>query len=142
MGGGVHTSERGVDTLLISKVLSAPLFRFLLVGGAAFVLDSGIVWGLTHLGLNAYVARAISLSVSVTFTFGFNRLLTFRAAGPITMAEVGAYVGASGFGMFLNYAIFAGALKLGLMWLPAMLLGTAIASAFNFLAYGRIFKKI
>jgi putative flippase GtrA len=112
------------------------------VGGAAFVLDGGIVWGLTHLGLSVYVARVISLCVSVAFTFGLNRLLTFRAAGPVTMTEVGAYVGASGIGIFLNYAIFAGAIKLGLTWLPAMVLGTAIASTFNFLAYGRIFKKV
>jgi putative flippase GtrA len=113
-----------------------------LVGGAAFVLDGGIVWALTHLGLSVYVARVISLCISVAFTFCLNRQLTFRAAGPVTMAEVGAYVGASGIGIFLNYAIFAGAIKLGLTWLPAMVLGTVIASTFNFLAYGRIFKKI
>jgi putative flippase GtrA len=121
--------------------LKAPLFRFLLVGGAAFVLDSGIVWGLLHMGLSAYVARAISLCVSVAFTFGLNRAATFQAAGPITLAEIAAYVGASGFGIFLNYVIFAGSMKLGLSWLPAMALGTGFASAFNFLAYGKIFKK-
>jgi putative flippase GtrA len=52
-----------------------------------------------------------------------------------------AYLGASGLGMVINYAVFAACLGLGLEWLPAMVSGTVIASTFNFVAYGRIFKK-
>jgi putative flippase GtrA len=131
----------GVDTLLISKITQAPLFRFLAVGGAAFVLDAGVVWGLTQLGLSAYVGRGLSLCVSVVFTFILNRRATFRAQGPVKASEVVAYIGASGLGIAINYAVFAACLALGLKWLPAMGLGTVIASAFNFVAYGRIFKK-
>jgi putative flippase GtrA len=136
-----HYNETGVDTLLISKVTSAPLFRFIIVGGAAFVLDACVVLGLTQLGLSAYVARALSLFVSVAFTFVLNRLMTFRASGQVTWQEIGVYIGASGVGIAINYLIYAGCLKLGLSWLPSMVLGTGIASAFNFFAYGRIFKK-
>lgn len=136
-----HLIEAGVDTLLIAKITSAPLFRFILVGGAAFLLDAGVVWVLTNVGLNAYLARAVSLCVSIAFTFMLNRVVTFQANGPVTSREVGAYIGASGVGMALNYLIYAACLKLGVMWLPAMVLGTGVASAFNFLAYGRIFKK-
>jgi putative flippase GtrA len=136
-----HLIEAGVDTLLISKVAKAPLFRFIAVGGAAFVLDAGVVWGLTHLGLSAYLARALSLCLSVAFTFALNRMMTFQASGPVRWQEVGAYIGASGLGIAINYLIYIGCLKLGWTWLPAMVLGTGIASAFNFLAYGRIFKK-
>ena len=118
-----------------------PIFRFILVGGAAFVLDAGVVWGLTGLGLNAYAARGLSLCLSIAFTFMLNRLVTFQAGGPITKDEVTAYITASGIGVALNYLIYAGCLKFGMMWLPAMVLGTGIASAFNFLAYGHIFKK-
>jgi putative flippase GtrA len=139
--GDCHLIHAGVDTLLISKVTGTPLFRFIIVGGAAFVLDAGVVWGLTHLGLSAYVARAISLCVSVAFTFVLNRVMTFQASGPVTLQEASAYIGASGIGMAINYLIYVGCLKLGLSWLPAMVLGTGSASAFNFLAYGRIFKK-
>jgi putative flippase GtrA len=113
----------------------------LAVGGAAFVLDAGVVWGLTHAGIGPYVARLISISVSIAFTFVLNRALTFRAAGPVTGGEIMAYVAASGVGMAINYAIYAAGLKLGLAWLPALALGTIIAAAFNFFAYGRIFKK-
>jgi putative flippase GtrA len=138
---GSNHKDAGVDTLLISKLTQAPLVRFLFVGGTAFVLDAAVVWGLTHIGTGPYVARVVSLSLSVAFTFFLNRFLTFNAQGSVTWREVVAYVGASGMGMIINYAIFAGAIKLNLPWLGAMALGTIIASTFNFFAYGRIFKK-
>jgi putative flippase GtrA len=112
-----------------------------MVGGAAFGLDAGIVWLLTGLGLGPYGARVVSLCVSIAFTFCLNRHLTYQARGTITLTEVGAYIGASGIGIALNYGVYAGCLKLGLPWFLAMALGTAIASGFNFFAYGRIFKK-
>jgi putative flippase GtrA len=111
------------------------------VGGAAFVLDAGVVWALGYAGISPYWARVVSLCVSISFTFWLNRYLTFQANGSISWREVSAYIGASGIGILLNYAIYAGSLKIGLHWLVAMALGTIIASAFNFLAYGRIFKK-
>jgi putative flippase GtrA len=113
----------------------------LAVGGAAFVLDAGVVWGLTQLGLSPYVARVASIALSIAFTFALNRALTFAATGPVTWIEVGAYVGASGVSVAINYAVYAGGLKLGLPWLAALALGTMIAATFNFFAYGRIFKK-
>jgi putative flippase GtrA len=112
----------------------------LLVGGAAFVLDAACVWALLHFGLGPYVARAISLCVSIAFTFVLNRFATFQADGAITIGEVIAYVGASGAGVAINYAIYAVALYLRMPWLLAMVLGTATASVFNFFAYRRIFK--
>lgn len=121
--------------------MHAPVFRFILVGGAAFVMDVAIVWGLTHAGISAYLARIISLCASMTFTFILNRVMTFQASGALTGKEVASYIGASGVGIAINYVIYAGGLKLGLAWLPAMVFGTAIASAFNFLAYRRIFTK-
>jgi putative flippase GtrA len=140
-GGGRCLIKSGVDTLLIAKFTRAPLFRFLLVGGAGFVVDAGIVWALTHMGFGAYLARFVSLSVTVVFTFFLNRTATFLAQGPMTWQEFVAYAGSSGVGIAINYALFAGCLRLGLSWLPAMIVGTGTASAFNFLAYSRIFKK-
>jgi putative flippase GtrA len=131
----------GGDTLLIAKITSTPLFRFLLVGGAAFFVDAGIVGILTHFGVGALGARIVSISVSVIFTFVLNRTLTFQANGRATWQEFSAYVGASLLGIAINYGIFAGCLKLGMTWLPAMGLGTALAAMFNFFVYRRIFKK-
>jgi putative flippase GtrA len=100
-----------------------------------------MVWGLTHFGVGPYVARVISLGLCVAFTFCLNRMITYSAAGPVTWGEVIAYIGASGMGICINYLLYAGGIKLGLPWLLAMAIGTLIASAFNFFAYGRIFKK-
>jgi putative flippase GtrA len=105
------------------------------------VLDAGVVWTLGHANVGPYWARVVSLCVSIAFTFWLNRYLTFQAKGRRNWQEVSAYIGASGIGILLNYAIYAGGLKTGLHWFVAMALGTLIASAFNFLAYGRIFKK-
>jgi putative flippase GtrA len=105
------------------------------------VLDAAIVWGLSELGLGPYLARALSLTVSVAYTFCLNRLLTFRASGPVRLHEVVAYLGASGIGMAINYGLYAGGVKLGLSWFVAMAIGTIVASIFNFLAYGRIFQR-
>jgi putative flippase GtrA len=131
----------GVDTLLISNLSKMPVFRFLFVGGAAFLLDAAIVWGLTHFGSNAYLARSISLAISIGFTFLANRSLTFSASGPILWQEVSAYIGASLLGLAINYGLYVGLLKLNYHWLPAMIGGTLVASVFNFLVYKRIFKK-
>lgn len=120
--------------------MRAPSFRFLLVGGSAFVLDAACVWLFLQLGLGPYLSRAISLCISVAFTFGLNRFATFQAKGPITLTEVVSYVGASGVGIGLNYGVFSVCLYFGMVWLWAMIIGTAIASLFNFLAYRRIFK--
>lgn len=92
------------------------------------------------MGMNAYLARGISICVSIGFTFVLNRTLTFSAAGPITFGEVSAYVSASFFGVAINYGVYAGLLRAGLNWLPAMVVGTVIASTFNFFAYQRIFR--
>jgi putative flippase GtrA len=115
--------------------------RFLLVGGAAFVLDWAVVWALTHIGVGPYLARVISLSVSVTFTFWLNRFATFQANGQATLGEFAAYLAASGIGMVINYGIYALCIRLGLSLLAAMAIGTISAACFNFFAYGLIFKK-
>lgn len=99
------------------------------------------MWGFTRLGLNPFLARVISISTSMVFTFFLNRTLTFGKFGTIGWAEIVAYVGASGIGAGINYLVFAGGIKLGLPWFPAIALGTIIAAAFNFVAYGRIFKS-
>lgn len=134
-------TKLGVDTLLISKITRLPLFRFVLVGGTAFVLDAGVVWVMTQMGISVYISRIVSLALTVIFTFVLNRQATFCAQGPATGREFLAYVGASGIGIVINYVLFAACLKLGLAWLPAMVIGTVTASAFNFFAYSRIFKK-
>lgn len=112
----------------------------MLVGGLAFVLDAGLVFALVHLGLDVYLSRALSLIVVVLFTFFLNRQATFAATGWPSLQEVAAYVAASLIGLVINYLVFVGAIWVKLPLLLAMAAGTIVASTFNFLAYGKIFK--
>ena len=129
-----------LSDLVTASSTSARIFRFVLVGGLAFVLDAGLVFALVHLGLDVYLSRALSLIVVVLFTFVLNRQATFAAAGWPSLQEVAAYVAASLIGLVINYLVFVGATWVKLPLLLAMAAGTIVASTFNFLAYGKIFK--
>lgn len=127
------------DLFTASSNLSR-VFRFVLVGGLAFVLDAGLVVAMVHFGLDKYLSRALSLIVVVLFTFVLNRQATFAATGWPSVKEVLAYVAASLIGLLINYLVFVGATWVKLPLLLAMAAGTIVASTFNFLAYGKIFK--
>ena len=129
-----------LSDLVTASSTSARIFRFVLVGGLAFVLDAGLVFALVHLGLDVYLSRALSLIVVVLFTFVLNRQATFAAKGWPSLQEVAAYVAASMIGLLINYLVFVGATWVKLPLLLAMAAGTIVASTFNFLAYGKIFK--
>ena len=53
--------------------------RFALVGGTNTAIDFGILFLLHGLGLNKYVANAISTSVAFIFSFFANRSFTFKS---------------------------------------------------------------
>ena len=129
-----------LSDLVTASSTSARIFRFVLVGGLAFVLDAGLVFALVHLGLDVYLSRALSLIVVVLFTFVLNRQATFAAKGWPSVQEVAAYVAASLIGLLISYVVFVGATWVKLPLLLAMAAGTIVASTFNFLAYGKIFK--
>ncbi len=129
-----------LSDLFTASSTSARIFRFLVVGGLAFVLDAGLVFALVHLGLDVYLSRALSLIVVVLFTFVLNRQATFAATGWPSVQEVAAYVAASLIGLLINYLVFVGATWVKSPLLLAMAAGTIVASTFNFLAYGKIFK--
>lgn len=129
---------------IVSTFLKAPatdrIIRFILVGSVAFLLDAGLVFAMTNIGFSLYLSRALSLIVVVLFTFMLNRRATFNKSGLPEAREVVAYVGASLVGLGINYAIFTIAIFCHFPWIIAMAVSTLIASTFNFLVYGRIFK--
>lgn len=130
-----------ISELLKANSTGARILRFVVVGGLAFGLDAGLVFAMVHSGLDKYVSRALSLIVVVLFTFVLNRQATFAATGLPTWHEVIAYVAASLIGLLINYLVFVGASLVNLPLLVAMAAGTLVASTFNFLAYGKIFKS-
>lgn len=109
--------------------------RFVVVGVSTAVLDFGVLAGLTSLGLSPYLARPLSILVALVAAWQLNRRMTFRTGAPPTWAEFLAYAGTAAVGAFINFALYSGALLLGApLWL-AFVIGTAVASVFNFLRY-------
>ena len=112
--------------------------RFGIVGGLGFVLDAGVLWLTLRAGASPYAGRVLSIVVTIVFTWWLNRRLTFGTAAAPSWREFGAYVVQSLAGAAVNYAVYAGVLWAGgPVWL-ALVVGTGIASVFNFFRYRTI----
>jgi len=116
----------------IAAFLSLPFVRFGMVGGAGFVVDEAIL-ALGHygLGLDPYVARAISILGAMTFTWWGNRTFTFaqHAASESAAAiarEWFKFVLANVLGAAVNFATFTLLVRFAPVPLSNPLLATAI----------------
>jgi len=85
--------------------------RFALVGTAAFVVDTLVLYGGLWLGLGYYWGRAASYFVAATFTWYGNRRITFaatRASGAAAIAaEWARFLIANLGGGLVNYGVYA-----------------------------------
>ena len=126
---------------LIARLTASQFLRFCVVGSFGFTIDTS-VFALLHeaFGLNAYAARAISILVSMTFSWWGNRTLTFhshaaRGLRPM-LREWVKFAAANGVGAIANYTTFASLIAFA----PApfnfryfaLVAGTAIGLLFNF----------
>lgn len=117
---------------------ASQIVRFGLVGGLGFVLDAGVLWLTLRAGASPYAGRVLSIAVTIIFTWWLNRRLTFATAATPSWREFGAYLLQSLAGAALNYAVYSGAVWLGAaVWL-GLVLGTGLASVFNFFRYRTI----
>ncbi len=99
-------------TLVFGRIVGGVLSQFLrfgLVGIAGFFVDVAVLYlALSLLGVGPYAGRGISYVVAASFTWYFNRRLTFAdrrsdAAG----REWGTFVVINAVGGALNYAAYA-----------------------------------
>jgi len=58
--------------------LLAEMFRFGVVGGVGFLVDSAVLLGMLALGFGPYGGRVVSYVVAASTTFALNRAWTFR----------------------------------------------------------------
>ena len=109
-----------------------PFIRFGIVGGAGFVVDEAVLTlGHYGLGLDPYVARAISILCAMTFTWWGNRTFTFaeHAASESAAAiarEWFKFVLANALGAAVNYGSFTALVRFAPAPLSNPLLSTAI----------------
>ncbi|MFT3728879.1 MAG: GtrA family protein [Terricaulis sp.] len=114
--------------------------RFLIVGGAGFVVDFGTMLGLLQLAhLAPMPARLIAFAVTVAFTYVFNRSFTFADRPRRGRGEWITYAAASSVAALANLGIFAlvlGALHANpLAPYLAMPVGVAAGLLVNFVSY-------
>lgn len=118
------------------------LFWFAVSGGLAFLVDAGIVQALVSgADANPFLARLVSVVCAMSFTWVFNRSVTFagvRPPGQGLLEEYVRYLGTQTGGMAVNYTVYS----VVLWWFPwtqtwpvvAVAAGSAAGLSVNFLA--------
>ena len=120
------------------------LLAFALVGTVGFLVDAGVVLGLTGLGLGVLAAQAVAFAVAVTVTWLGNRSWTFRdRAGRHTLPQEWArYCSANVVGWVVNNGVY-GLLVLAVPFVArepvwAVAAGSLAGLAFNYTATRRV----
>ena len=115
--------------------------RFGVVGLLAFALDAGVLALTLHAGASPYAGRVLSIAVAIVLTYWLNRRLTFRTTTPPSWREFGGYALQSLAGAALNYAVYSGVVAGGGGVPLALVLGTGLAAAFNFVRYRALLRS-
>jgi putative flippase GtrA len=120
------------------------------VGGANTLIDVGILFALTAIGLPVGIANIISTSCAFVFSFIANKQYTFKSRGNVAR-EMVMFIVVTLFGLWVLQALvislalpvcstIAGSATIGL--LAAKLLATVVSLVWNYLLYSTIvFKK-
>ena len=115
--------------------------RFVAVGGAGFVIDTGTLTLLHYgAGIDPFSARAVSTPLAMLATWRLNRALTFGASDAPQAAEGARYMTVATLAALLNYAIYSGIL-LAFDFVPppvAVAISTSIVMAISYLGYSRL----
>lgn len=111
--------------------------RFVLVGGAGFCIDGGLLSLLMHSGWEIFPARSVSFILAVTSTWALNRFWTFEVARRMGMRrEYTSYIVTQVLGAVINLAIFFILIKLYPLLRSTPLIplafGASIALVFNY----------
>lgn len=123
-----------------ARKLGGQAWRFAVSGVLGLVVDTAVLYGLMALGLGFEVARVLSFLAAATFTWAFNRRLTFDAAArrPPNWREWLHYLAAMAVGGVVNYCVSLGAYHLSDVVrahpVLALALGAAAGMVLNFLS--------
>lgn len=113
-------------------IVHSSKFRFLIIGGSAFLIDTGLLWAINQgLGTTAWVSKLISFSGALSFTYFGNRFYTFFDAGKYLkqkniFVNFGSYCISQSAGAGLNVILFSFLTHFGLsLLLSAVISATA-----------------
>ena len=118
-------------------------FRFLLVGGTAFLLDAGITLGLIQLQIDPWFARIPAMLIAMTYAWLANRHFTYRVSSRRSAKEAFLYFLVAVNVSLINYMIYVFLLTVGIWPFFAVAVATACQTVISFFAYRLIvFKEI
>lgn len=119
----------------LSSKLFQQLFRFGIVGGLAFLIDSGVLFVLTEY-FNVYylVSSVISFIVSLIFNYILSILWVFDVKQKQTIKEISLFVILSVIGLGINQLVmYVGADILNIYYMICKIISTFIVMVYNFI---------
>jgi putative flippase GtrA len=109
-------------------------FRFLVVGGASVVVDAGLLYVLHGLlGLWLEPATALSFLAGLVVNFALNRQWSFASTGRMRSQAI-RYAVLVVMNLLVTVVLVRALTTLGLMYLIAKVLTTAVLSVVNYFA--------
>lgn len=124
--------------------------RFAAIGILNTALDFGLLFLLTHLGMNVIAANFISTGTAFVFSFFANRSYTFKAHGGALHRQIGLFLVVTLFGLWvLQPLIIIGVrplfthsgLSSGIILLIGKLLASVVTLTWNYLLYSSVVFK-
>jgi putative flippase GtrA len=109
--------------------------RFLIIGGAGFLVDAGLTMLLIKLGVDPLLARAPAIGAAILFTWLANRSYTFQVRVQRSVPEAIRYSGVALSAAAINYTLYFLFILAGLHPLAAITVATALQTGFSFFAY-------
>lgn len=129
----------------LKSLLRTKIFRYVLIGGSAYVIEIATILAAQRLGANSVAAVALSFWIGFVYTFILQKFFTFddnRTGGKI-IASQASMVAAL---VILNFVFTISVTVVLQHWLPAMVIRTvavALTTVWNFYLYKtRVFKNI
>ena len=113
--------------------------RFAGVGGAGFVIDTGLTLLLIHRGIDPFTSRVFGILLAMITTWRLNRALTFGASRTSQASEGARYFIVAILAAILSYAIYT-ALLLSLADFPpalAIIIAVGTTTLISFFGYSR-----
>jgi putative flippase GtrA len=129
------TAETQVAHPAAPPSTSRSLPRFLIIGVLSFVVDAGTLF-VAHGLLKVWLPLATTLAYGLAFVvnFGLNRRWAFASTGALT-GQAARYLALVGVNFVITLVMVNGIAALGVSYLIAKVLATAVIAGVNYLAY-------
>ena len=119
----------------IRSILRSSLVRYLVVGGASFAVDAGLLLTLHDgVGWPRLVAASIAFWTALLLNFTLNRIWAFRGHEDVKVS-LARYLTVVGFNYLGSLVILEVGTRLGAALIVAKALATGLTVLWNFLAY-------